>query len=82
MSIKRSDKKSTLRNVATDPVKEWVTLDKYCETTGDTHDAVRARRKKGIWPDGIITRIGPNGRIWVCLQLAYRWVENAAEVML
>ncbi|MCA1807053.1 MAG: hypothetical protein LC687_04280 [Actinobacteria bacterium] len=69
-------------SVTTEPAKEWVTLERYCETTGDTPDAVRARRKKGVWPDGMVTCIGPNGRIWVCPQLAYRWVESGAGVML
>lgn len=57
------------------PVR-WVRLARYCEWTGDTADAVRKRRKAGRWLDGIHCRIGPDGKLWVNLEQAQRWVEG------
>lgn len=28
---------------------KWVKLKKYCQDSGDTSDAVHAKRKRGIW---------------------------------
>ncbi len=83
MSVERRAKhKSISKNVTPQPAKEWETLERYCERTGDSRDAVHARRKKGIWRDGVETCIGPNGRVWVCPHSVYRWVESGAGVML
>lgn len=34
-------------------VPKWILLEKYCELTGDTKEAVYARRKKGDWLEGV-----------------------------
>ena len=54
---------------------KWVMLKKYCQETGDTEDAVRWRRKAGIWADGKHSKVGPNGRIWVNVEEVQKWVE-------
>lgn len=55
---------------------KWVRLKKYCEYSGDTVAAVRARRKKGLWLNGIQCCIGPDGKLWVNLNEVERWVEK------
>ncbi len=55
---------------------KWVKMKKYCQETGDTSNAVHAKRKKGVWLDGIQCKIGPDGNIWVNLIEVERWVEN------
>jgi hypothetical protein len=46
----------------------WIKLAKYCETTGDTSDAVHARRRKRQWIDGVHCQVGPDGNLWVNLE--------------
>jgi len=43
--------------------------------TGETPEAVRTRRLKGIWLDGKHTQVRDR-RIWVNLEAAQRWVET------
>lgn len=43
----------------------WVKLAKHCEATGDTRDAVHARRRKHIWQDGVQCKIGPDGNLYI-----------------
>ena len=52
----------------------WVRLKKYCELSGDTVDAVKWRRKTGIWADGKHSKVGPDKRIWVNLEEVQKWV--------
>lgn len=53
----------------------WVKLEKYVELTGDSVDAVMGRRKLGKWLDGNQCKI-VDGRVWVDLRAAQRWVEE------
>ena len=53
-----------------------VRLKKYCELTGDTPDAVHARRKKGQWADGIHCTVGPDNKVWVNIEEAQKWVTS------
>lgn len=55
---------------------KWVKMKKYCQESGDTANAVHAKRKKGMWLDGIQCKIGPDGNIWINLFEVERWVEN------
>lgn len=55
---------------------KWVKLKKYCQDSGDTSHAVHAKRKRGIWLDGIQCKIGPDGNIWINVIEVERWVEN------
>ncbi len=56
---------------------EWIRLEKYCEVTGETPEAVRKRRQKGIWLDGRHTRVR-NRRLWVNTKAAQEWVERGS----
>lgn len=55
---------------------KWVKLKKYCEISGDTSNAVHAKRKRGMWLDGVQCKVGPDGNIWINLIEVERWVEN------
>ena len=46
----------------------WVKLEKYTELTGDSMDAVNARRKVGKWLDGNQCKI-VDGRLWINIPL-------------
>lgn len=54
----------------------WVKLCKYIELTGDTADAVHARRKAGKWLDGRQCKI-TDGNLWVNLVEVEKWVEQS-----
>lgn len=54
----------------------WVKLKKYCELSGDTIDAVHAKRRKGIWLDNKQCRLAPDGKLWINLLEVEKWVEN------
>jgi len=57
------------------PIPEWVLVERFCELTGYTDEAVKIKRKRGIWPDGIITKI-QGGRVHVNLPAYDRWVAT------
>jgi len=54
---------------------KWVKLKKYIETSGDTADAVHARRKTGKWLDGIHCLVR-DGNLWINTEAVEKWVEN------
>lgn len=54
---------------------KWVKLKKYCHESGDTSNAVHAKRKKGMWLDGVQCKIGPDGNIWINVTEVEQWVE-------
>ncbi|MFH7043699.1 excisionase [Paucibacter sp. JuS9] len=58
---------------------QWVRLAKYCELSGDTSDAVHARRRKRQWTDGVHCRIGPDGNVWINLSEVNKWVESRQQ---
>ena len=55
---------------------KWVKLKKYCELSGDTPKAVHGRRYRGDWLDGVQSRLGPDGNLWIYLQEVDRWIEE------
>lgn len=57
-------------------MSDWVKLKKYCENTGDTPDAVHAKRKKGQFVDGVHCKIADDGNLWVNTVEVDKWVES------
>lgn len=55
----------------------WVKLQRYCEISGDTPDAVQAKKRRGLWRDGVHIKKAPDGCLWVNLDEVDRWVEQA-----
>ena len=60
----------------TTPTYRWVRLAVHCAATGDTPDAVHARRRKRQWTDGVQCRVGPDGNLWVNPEEVNRWIEQ------
>ncbi|MCV2365569.1 excisionase [Paucibacter sp. DJ1R-11] len=54
----------------------WIKLPLYCQISGDTPDAVHARRRKQQWFDGVQCKIGPDGNLWINPEEVNKWVEN------
>lgn len=59
---------------------KWVKLKRYCELTGDTSNAVHARRQKGVWLDDKHTKLAPDGKLWVNIEETEKWVEHGNKV--
>jgi len=57
---------------------KWVKLQKYCIISGDTANAVHARRKKGIWLDGIHCQVR-NNNLWINTEAVEKWVESGTK---
>jgi hypothetical protein len=57
----------------------WVRLAIYCQISGDTADAVHARRRKGQWTDGVQCRVGPDGNLWVNPSEVNKWIESSSH---
>ena len=57
---------------------KWVKLPRYCELTGDTPNAVHARRKKGTWLDGVHCQVRSN-TLWINTEAVERWVEHGLK---
>lgn len=55
---------------------KWVTLEKYCDLTGESAEAIRCRRKKGIWTDGYHSKVVAR-HIWVNYEAAQAWVQQS-----
>ena len=51
----------------------WVMVSKYCNYTGDTRDAINARRARGEWLEGIHYTIRKR-RVWINLDEVKQWL--------
>lgn len=54
---------------------KWVKLRQWCRLTGDTHHAVHARRKKGIWLEGVHCQVRRHV-LWINTEEVERWIER------
>jgi hypothetical protein len=61
--------------IYTSPLR-WIRLAQYCQLSGDTSDAVHARRRKLQWQDGHHCKIGPDGNLWINPEQVNKWVES------
>ncbi|AIO96640.1 excisionase [Burkholderia pseudomallei] len=57
----------------------YVTVLKFCELTGYTEDAVKSKRRDGVWLAGQLWIKAPDGRILMDLEGYEAWVESARE---
>ena len=60
----------------------WVKLSKYCEISGDTINAVHAKRKKGMWIDGQHCVVAEDGNLWIDLGEVEQWVKHGSHAVL
>jgi hypothetical protein len=68
--------------MSTSPFLKWVRLKKYCELSGDTPDAVHARRRKGEWLNDRHCRLAPDKHVWINLSEVEKWVEQTNNVVM
>lgn len=57
----------------------WVRLSLHCAATGDTPDAVHARRRKHQWQDGVQCRLAPDGNLYIAPEEYNKWVEGQQQ---
>lgn len=66
-------------------VNDWVMVKKWIEATGDTIAAIRARRRAGMWVNGVHCKVvgtsksGAGGRLWVNVSAANEWVRTEGK---
>ena len=56
----------------------WVLIKVLARESGLTEDAIRAKKKNGVWLEGVHWRKAPDGRIWFNREAIERWVESRA----
>jgi hypothetical protein len=54
---------------------KWVKVNKYCDLSGDTSEAVRARRRNRKWTEGV-QWVKREGSIWINPTEVEKWVES------
>ncbi|QTD90788.1 excisionase [Burkholderia anthina] len=57
----------------------YVTVFKFCEMTGYTEEAVKSKRRDGVWLEGQLWIKAPDGRILMDIEGYEKWVETARE---
>ena len=55
---------------------KWVLIKVLSRETGLSQDAIRSKKKNGVWREFVHWRKAPDGRIWFDLEAIYKWVEN------
>jgi hypothetical protein len=55
---------------------KWVTVKKLAELTGYSDPAIKQKISRGQWPEGLLWRKSPDGRIHVNLEEYQKWVEG------
>ena len=62
-------------NVAPLAGPEWVLAEKYEQLTGVSREAIRSRRKKGVWLDGKHTKVVMH-KIYVNIKAVDQWISD------
>lgn len=57
------------------PIK-WIKISLFAEYTKYTIDAIKAKRSRGVWKDGVITKKAPDGSILINIDAYHKWVES------
>jgi hypothetical protein len=56
---------------------KWIKVSRYCEITGDTPDAVYAKKRRRLWAEGVHFKKAPDGCLWINTEEVERWVEQS-----
>lgn len=56
----------------------WVRIKKIAELTGYTEEAIRNKRKKGVWRENIHWRKAPDNRLVFNIKAIGQWLEGKA----
>ncbi len=59
----------------------YVTIKKFCEFSGYTEDAVKSKRRDGVWLEGKVWIKAPDGRILIDLSGYEAWVGSGAPAL-
>ncbi len=54
----------------------WITIQKLSDMTGYSENAIRGKKKKGVWRENQHWRKAPDGRILFCPKAIEAWVEG------
>lgn len=54
----------------------WIKLSQFCQLSGYTPKAVERKRQSGVWPEGVIWRIAPDGNVHVNWEAYQGWVKG------
>lgn len=73
-----TDVASPASTVAQPVAPEWVLAEKYEELTGVTPEAIRMRRKSGVWLDGKHTKVVLR-RIYVNIKAVDKWISEQGQ---
>jgi hypothetical protein len=57
---------------------QWILAEKLAELTGYTVEAIRNKKKKGVWLEGIHWTKFPDGRIGYRAEAIERWMQGFA----
>lgn len=55
---------------------KWIKLQKYCELSGDTKDAIYAKNRRRIWQRGVHYEKGADGCIYINTEAVSKWLEG------
>lgn len=53
-----------------------VLVPKFCELSGYTDDAVRAKIKNGVWLEGVVWIKAPDGRVLIDIEGYEAWADG------
>ncbi len=56
----------------------WVTSKLLAQESGLTEEAIRCKKKNGVWLEGVHWRKAPDSRIYYNREAIERWVESRA----
>lgn len=51
-----------------------VTLEKYCKLSGETKCSIYSKKAKGVWLEGREIVKAPNGKLYVNVEKAQKWI--------
>jgi hypothetical protein len=57
----------------------WVRIPRFCELSGYTDKAVRAKMEQGVWLEGREWRRAPDGHVFINPEAVDLWVEGKAS---
>lgn len=55
---------------------KWVLINRLIDLIGYTRDAIYAKKKTGVWLEGIHWRKAPDGHLFFNLEAIQRWIEG------
>ena len=54
--------------------RHWVLINKLADYTGYSDDAIRAKKTRGIWKEGVHWRKGPDNRVLFNMVAIQSWM--------